>query len=318
MRYIIQAKIVGEFMPAKSLKIGECCISKTFDFLHQPDDMPTIPVRMKDSEFHVLERGVRNFVHYPQRSIRVRAIESEYGIETTVDAASLYGAIEEANERFADVTGVLSLSVRSTVKAVGNRRIKRRGYGKYYDFEIVAAYLTAKGNRVRVKLPEPPLASSNFFPESPSKAFVARARKYLACQSGAFPKSMVYFRQASKERYSGNANAIETLLSFVKCIELIAKAIPVEQVIGAKSKKPRKLYTGKRIELIGKKLKVTKKYIGWAKQAWKDRSEQDLAHANSNHQPRWLSINYDQLDAAASEYLIRYWQYLTKGDSARK
>lgn len=79
MQYIVQSKIVGEFMPAKSLTIGGCRVDKTFDFLHQPDDMPTIPVCMKDSEFHVLEHGVKNFVHYPQKPIRVRTIESEYG-----------------------------------------------------------------------------------------------------------------------------------------------------------------------------------------------------------------------------------------------
>lgn len=143
MKYHVVAKFLGTYMPSNKAKIGDCVISKSYDQYRIDDDRPEIPTRSKDTEFHCLEKGVKNYIYYPQELISVRTFESEYLITTEVEIHSEYDALKTAGERFSDVASVLALVAKNKVIKLNNRRIRRGD--EIYDFEIIGIFLK-KGN----------------------------------------------------------------------------------------------------------------------------------------------------------------------------
>src|SRR3989344_3775973 len=139
MRYQVYAKFLGTYMPEKRAKIGDCVIVKSYEQYRIDDDRPEIPTRSTDSEFHILERGVKNYIQYPQELISVRTFESEYLITTEVRTNSEYDALKAAGERFSDVASALALVAKNRVVKLNDRRIKR--VDEVYDFEIIGIFL---------------------------------------------------------------------------------------------------------------------------------------------------------------------------------
>ena len=190
MKYTIFAKFLGTYMPEKKAKIGSCIILKSYDQYHLEDDRPAIPTRSKSSEFHSLEKGVKNYIYYPQQIISVRTFESEYLITTEVDMQSEYDALKIANERFSDVASALSLIAKNKVINTPNKKRIKRG-DEIYDFEIIGIFIKKDKHLIRLKLPSPLINGRNFFPKQFPKNFLTKAKKYLKFQDPVFQKGLV-------------------------------------------------------------------------------------------------------------------------------
>jgi hypothetical protein len=312
MKYHVVAKFLGTYMPSNKAKIGDCVISKSYDQYHIDDDRPEIPTRSKDTEFHCLERGVKNYIYYPQELISVRTFESEYLIATEVKTHGEYDALKTAGERFSDVASVLALVAKNKVIKLNKRRIKRGD--EIYDFEIIGVFLKKGKQLIRLKLPRPLINGRNFFPKQFPKGFMAKARKYLSFRDQVFTKGLVYFQRATAMRYSGVFNDLEIILNFVKCIELISWHVGEDDHFGISKKKFKDLPTKKVIELAGKKLKVTTKTIKAAKKMWDARNKGDIAHKDLYFNPYSrrstnAMINYHDLESSVAEYLRKYYEY---------
>lgn len=315
MKYHVRAKFLGSYMPGKRARIGDCVILKSYDQYHIDDDRPEIPTRSKDFEFHCLERGVKNYIYYPQELISVRTFESEYLITTEVETHSEYDALKTAGERFSDVASALALVAKNKIVKLNNRRIKRGD--EVYDFEIIGVFLKKGKQLIRLKLSKPLINGRNFFPKQFPKEFLPKAKGYLSFHDQVFTKGLIYFQRATAMRYSGVFNELEITLNFVKCIELICWYAGDDDHFGFPKKKFGDLPTKKVIELAGKKIKVTKKTIKEAKRLWDARNIGDVAHKTLYFNPysrRSTSalINYRDLESNAAEFLRKYYEYRKK------
>jgi len=315
MKYHVIAKFLGTYMPSNKAKIGGCVILKSYDQYHIDDDRPEIPTRSKDSEIHCLEKGVRNYIYYPQEWISVRTFESEYLISTEVETHSEYDALKTAGERFADVASVLTLVAKNKVVKLNNRRIKRGD--ETYDFEIIGIFLKKGKQLVRLKLPKPLINGRNFFPKQFPKGFLNRAKRYLSFQDQVFTKGLVYFQRATAMRHSGVFNDLEIILNFIKCIELICWDIGEDNRFGLSKKKFKELSTKKIIKSSGKKIKVTGKTIKIAEKMWDVRNKEDIAHKDLYFNPYSRRstnalINYTEFEFSAAEFLKKYYEYRKK------
>lgn len=307
MKFYVCAKILGNFLPAKPIKIGDCKIEKSHNSID--DERPQIPIRDKSSEFHILERGVRNYTVFPQKPISVRTFESDYMISTVVDEVNIYHALEKAEKRFMDVVAVLSLAIKQTTRKAGGKRFRRDG--ELYDFEILAMFMKSKGQSIRVRLPNPLTGGHNYFPEQFPKGFTAKAKKYLACQDPIFRKGLIYLERAYRMHNSGNFSEMEIILNLVKCIELISDSLGIGKIFDKKVKKRRDPTAKELFKLAGERLNVFQKNIKYAQQAWDARSKLDVAHKHSGY--RILPFaNHDKLSATANDYLVKYHKYISK------
>ncbi|QQR60842.1 hypothetical protein IPH19_05580 [Candidatus Uhrbacteria bacterium] len=109
-KYIVYAKILGDFLPERKVKIGECHIEKTTAFLER--DLPEIPIIEKRSASHSLSKGVDAFIHYPQQPVSIRTFESSYLVSTEISEENLYFVLKEAEDRFTDLIASLSLALK--------------------------------------------------------------------------------------------------------------------------------------------------------------------------------------------------------------
>jgi len=312
MKYQVCAKILGSYMPEKRSKIGDCIILKSYDQYHIDDDRPEIPTRSKDSEFHCLGQGVKNYIYYPQELISIRTFESEYLITTEVETHSEYDALKTAGERFADVASTLALVAKNKVVKLNNRRIKRGD--EVYDFEIIGVFFKKGKQSIRLKLPRPLINGRNFFPKKFPIGFLSKAKKYLSSRDPVFTKGLVYFQRATAMRYSGVFNDLEIILNFIKCIELICLHIGEDDRFGLSKNKFKELSIKKIIDLAGKKIRVTSKTIKSAKKFWDARNQGDIAHKNLYFNPysrrsTHALINFHELESSAAEFLIKYHKY---------
>ena len=317
MKYRIYAKFLGSYMPAKKAKIGECIILKSYDQYHIDDDRPETPTRSKDTEFHCLEKGVRNYIYYPQGLISVRTFESEYLITTEVEMYNEYDAIKKAVERFSDVASVLALTAKNKVIKLNNKRIRRGD--EVYDFEIIGIFLKKGKQLIRLKLPRPLINGRNFFPKAFPKNFLIKTKKYLSFRDQVFVKGLIYFQRATAMRYSGVFNDLEIILNFIKSIELICWHVGEDDRFGLSKKKFENLSTKQVIELAGKKIKVTKKTINMTKNMWDARNKGDIAHKNLYFNPysrrsTIALINYSDLESSSAEFLRKYYDYRTSSN----
>lgn len=317
MKYYIYAKILGSYMPEKRARIGECTILKSYNQYHWDDDRPVIPIRSKDSEFHCLGQGVKNYIYYPQELISVRTFESEYLITTEVKTHSEYDALKTAVERFTDVSSSLSLVARNKTVKLYKRRIKRGD--EFYDFEIIGIFIKKNKQLMRLKLPDPPANGRNFFPKQFPKGFLSQAKKHLSFHDPIFKKGLIYFQRATAMRYSGVFNELEIILNFIKCTELICWHVGEDDRFGLSKKKFKDLPTKKVIEFAGKKIRATNKTIKSAKRFWDIRSKGDVAHKDLYFNPYSRRstnalINYHELESSVAEFLRKYYEY-RKGNS---
>ena len=302
-------------MPKKTAKIGDCKILKSYDQYHFDDDRPEIPVRSKDTEFHCLERGVRNYIYYPQELISVRTFESEYLVTTEVESHSEYDALKEANERFSNVVASLSLVAKNRTAKLGKKRIKRGD--EIYDFEIIGIFIKKDKRFIRLKLPRPLISGRNFFPKEFPKGFLSQAKKYLQFNELVFRKGLIYFQRAIAMKYSGVFSDLEIVLNFVKCIELICWKVGEDDYFGLSKTKFKNLRTKEVFEYAGKKMKVRSETIKIAKKAWDARSNGDIAHQYLYFNPyskrssmeAFTLVNYVDLESCASEFLRKYYEY---------
>ena len=312
MKYHIYAKFLGTYMPNRKVRLGECTILKSYDQYHLDDDRPVIPVRSKDSEFHCLEHGVKNYIYYPQDLISVRTFESEYLITTEVNTYSEYDALNTAVERFSDVSSALSLVAKNKIVKLGKRRIKRGD--EFYSFEIVGIFIKKNKQLIRLKLPGPLVNGHNFFPKQFPRRFLSKVKQYLSSRDPIFTKGLVYFQRATAMKYSGVFDELEIILNFIKCIELICWHIGEDDFFRLSKKKFKDLPTKKVIELAGKKIKVTNKTIKSAKRLWDARNKGDIAHKNLYFNPYSRRstnafINYLELESTTAEFLRKYYEY---------
>jgi hypothetical protein len=315
MKYHIYAKFLGSYMPKKIAKIGDCKILKSYDQYHFDDDRPEIPVRSKDTEFHYLEKGVRNYIYYPQELISVRTFESEYLIVTEVESYSEYDALKKASDKFSDVVASLSLVAKNKTVKLGKKRIKKGD--EIYDFEIIGIFIKKGGRFIRLKLPKPFINCRNFFPKGFPKGFLSQAKKYLQFNDLVFRKGLIYFQRATAMRYSGVFSDLEIILNFVKCIELICWNIGEDDRFGLSRKKFENLSTKEVIKHAGRKMKVRLKTIKIAKKAWDVRSKGDVAHRYLYFNPYDkksvnVLMNYIDLESCVAEFLRKYYKYRVK------
>ncbi len=313
MKYYSFAKLLGTYMPEKKATIGNCTILKSYDQYYLEDDRPAIPTRSKSFEFHSLEKGVKNYIFYPQQIISVRTFESEYLITTEIDMHSEYDALKIASERFSDVASALSLVAKNRVINTPNKKRIKRG-DEIYDLEIIGIFIKKRKRLIRLKLPSPLVNGRNFFPKQFPKNFLAQAKKYLQFQDSVFQKGLVYFQRATAMKHSGVFNQLEIILNFVKCIELICWQVGESDRFGLSKTKFKELKTKKAIELGGKRIGVTQKAIQIAKNSWDTRNKGDVAHKDLYFNPysRRSSnalINFDILESNASEFLRKYHKY---------
>lgn len=305
-------------MPEKKAKIGDCLVLKSYDQYHIDDDRPEIPVRSKDSEFHCLGQGVKNYIYYPQEMPSVRTFESEYVITTEMKAYSERDAVGIAAERFSDVAVSLSLVAKNKVVKINNKRIRRGD--EIYDFEIIGIFLKKNKRLIRLKLPRPLINGRNFFPKAFPKNFLAQAKKYITSRDLVFKKGLIYFQRATAMRHSGVFNDLEIILNFVKCTELICWDVVEDDNFGPSKKKFKKLEVKKVIERAGKKIKVASKTIQDAKNAWDVRNKGDVAHKDLYFNPysrksTHALVNFDILERSAAQFLIKYYQYRQQNPS---
>lgn len=321
IEYSIYAKFLGTYMPEKSVEIGDCVISKEYIFFN--DDRMIIPIRDKSSEFHLLEKGLKNFIMYPQEPVSVRTFESEYTIKTKVIAQNDYWAVQKAKEKFFDVSTILSIIAKN--EYVHFLDEKRKVDYESYDFEIIAIFIEKNNKLVRVKLPEVCVSGRNFFPKKFPKKFLEQAKKYLLCNDPIFRKGLIYFQRATIMRYSGIFDELDIVLNFVKCAELICNTVSNETRCGLSSltefNKQRKSNGMKWIyKCIGEKLGVNEEFTNSIIEAWHNRNCNDIAHGHEYYNPvNKLSntlalINYEKLEASAAEFLRKYYQYKNKND----
>ena len=73
MKYTIEAKILGYFLPENQLKIADCFIQKSYHQFSMSDDSPGLPVRDKTNETTLHAQGLLNMITYPQKPISVRS-----------------------------------------------------------------------------------------------------------------------------------------------------------------------------------------------------------------------------------------------------
>jgi len=302
MKYYIYAKILGTFLPTKSLTINDCKIKKGYPNEHKPYDRPEIPVRDDGMMHHTLSHGVTSFIYYPQKPLGLRTFESDYTLTTTINAYDISRAVESAKSKFEEVVAVLSLNLKTTVRKIGSKRVKRDD--ENYDFEIVAAYIKHKKSYTRVKLPEPLVNGHNFFPVTPPKGFTNKAKKILDCKDPIFWKALLYIHKNTKLRDSGYFDELMVTLNFVKCIELITKTV----ITAEKNAKGKNMYMKERMELAGKLLGVSKQKVKYAQEAWDVRNDSDIAHAKGHRSGKFPNFFYNQ--AAANEFLIKYYNYV--------
>ncbi|MDD3191027.1 MAG: hypothetical protein PHI66_05065 [Candidatus Pacebacteria bacterium] len=322
MKYTILAKFIGSYMPENKIKIGECIIFKSYKQYDLEDNRTVVPIRSKSSEFHCLEKGVRNYIHYPQRMISTRTFESEYLIRTEVDSYSLWQALEEATNRFNDVSMALSLVAKNVVVKVGAKRIKKAR--ESYDFEISGAFIDEDKEKIRVKLPEPGINVVNFFPRKYPRGFVSKAKDYLSYNDPIFKKGMIYLQRASVMKYSGVFNELDIIINQVKLIEMVAKEIgEKENRFGLNKKEYKKLGTKGVIEKAGSKIKIKRETIEKTRDMWDFRNKGDIAHQNlyynfySKNSSNFL-INYDVLEKIACEFLTKYYEYMEELKESHK
>ena len=317
IEYHIYAKFLGTYMPEKSVKIGDCTISKECNFFD--DDRMTIPVRDKSSEFHLLRKGLQNFILYPQEPISVRTFESEYVIKTKIVSQSEYFAIREAKEKFFDISTVLSIIAKNEDVQVGSR--KRKVDYETYDFEIVAIFVKKNNKFVRLKLPDVGVCGRNFFPKKFPKNFLKQTVEYLSFSDPVFKKGLIYFQRATTMRYSGIFDELDVMLNFIKCVELICDTISKETKCNLASnkefKKQKKKKNGKKwiYQCVGSELGVDQKFIDNIIEAWSNRNENDVAHGHEYYNPvnklsnTFASVNYETLEACSAEFLRKYYEY---------
>ncbi|MCX6789575.1 MAG: hypothetical protein NTZ42_03130 [Candidatus Gribaldobacteria bacterium] len=315
MKYNVYAKFLGSYMPNKKVRLGGCTILKSYDQYHLDDDRPVIPVRSKDTEFHCLEHGVKNYIYYPQGLISVRTFESEYLIITEVETHSEYDALKTAVERFLDISSTLSLVAKNKIVKLGKKRIKRGD--EFYDFEIIGIFIKKNRQLIRLKLPGPLVNGHNFFPKQFPEGFLSKAKKYLSFRDLIFTKGLVYFQRATAMRESGIFNELEIILNFVKCIELVCWHIGEDDHFGLPKKKFKNLPTKKVIALAGKKIKVTNKTVESAKKLWDARNKGDVAHENlyfNSYSRRSTNamLNFRDIESDAAEFLVKYYKYREK------
>jgi len=254
-----------------------------------------------------LEKGVRNFISFPQQIISTRTFESEYLITTEVEMHGEYDALRIASERFSDVATTLSLVAKNKVINTANKKRIKRG-DETYDFEILGIFIKKGKRLIRLKLPPPLISSRNFFPKPFPKNFLGRAKKYLQLQDSVFQKGLIYFQRATAMKHSGTFNHLEIVLNFVKCIELISSQVATVK------KKQKDLGMKKLIEVSGKEIGVVLKAIKGAKESWDARNKGDIAHEDLYFNPysRRSSnaiINIDILESNTSEFLRKYHKY---------
>lgn len=302
-------------MPEKKAKIGECVIVKSYDQYYLEDDRPAIPVRSKDTEFHCAEKGVKNYIYYPQGQISVRTFESEYLITTEVETLSEHDALKIAVNRFFDVSSVLSLVAKNRTVKMGNKRIKRGD--EFYDFEIIGVFIKKNKHLIRLKLPKPLINGRNFFVKQFPRGFLLKAKKYLSFRDQIFIKGLIYFQRATAMKYSGVFNELEIIMNFAKCVELICWYVRNDDKFGLSKKKFKNLKTKMVIDLAGKKIRARKKVINIVKKSWDDRNRADVAHKNLYFNPYSRSsthalINYQDLEYATAEFLRKYYDYRIK------
>ena len=318
MKYQIYAKILGNFFSDKSIRIGACTIKKDYIQLSLDDDRPNIPVTDKNLEHHILGQTVRNYIFYPQSPISVRTFESEHIITTEINSRSDYDAMKIAYDRFTDVTNSLSLSMKSTVRTLGKKRY--RSIDDNYDFEIFALFRKQGKDLIRLKMPKPLINGHNYFPKTPPKNFITRARKYLNFKDPIFVKGLMYLNRANSMNDSGNFNGTDKALNLIKCIELVSRWVDKDNRFGLSKTDYDNLRAKEVFKLAGKLIKVTSKNITKAQKAWDLRNKGDLAHQHPGFNPYDKSsthpvsglVYYPDLESAASEYLIKYFQYRLK------
>lgn len=315
MKCLVYAKILGTYMPEKKSRIGDCIIEKSYEQYHFEDDRPCIPVRSKSTEFHCLEKGVKNYIYYPQDYISSRTFESEYIIKTEVATGIPSDAIEKAFDRFSNVCITLSMVAKNKIVTLNKRRYKRRD--EYYDFEIFSVFIKRNRHYIRIKIPQPLVNGRNYFPKKFPKNFLNQAKKYLAFNDRIFQKGLIYFQRATFMKYTGIFNDLEIILNAVKCIELISYEIAKEDRFGLSKKEFYKLYTKDIFQKAGKKIKVTQKTIDKAKYLWDERSKGDVAHSNESYNPYSKRsanafVNLDDLESTVNEFLIKYYNYKIK------
>ncbi len=313
-KYIIYAKILGNFLPENIFIIGNCTIKKDLNATDTELDIPEIPVRMKSTEFHILEKGVRNFVIQPRNPISVRNFNSDYIITTEVSESNIYHALSEANDRFLDAVSALTLAIKNTTYRVGKKRFRRSD--QIYDFEIVSVYIRNGRKLERVKLPAPLSGGHNYFPKPPSAKFSAVARKYYNYQEPIFRKAMIYLQRSLMMRKYGLFGSIDVSLNLIKAIELIARNIDKTNHFGLNKSEYKNLKTKELFVLAGKLLKVRQKSITNAKKAWDERNKKDISHQTENYNPYHRSsgdlIDWISLEESTADYLIKYYEYINK------
>jgi len=314
MKYLVYAKILGTYMPEKKSRIGDCIVEKSYEQYHFEDDRPCIPVRSKDTEFHCLENGVKNYIYYPQNYISSRTFESEYIIKTEVATGRPSEAIENAFDRFSNVCMTLSMVAKNKTVTLNKKRFKKGS--EYYDFEIFSVFIKRNRRYIRIKIPQPLVNGRNFFPKKFPKNFVNQAKKYLTFNDRIFQKGLIYFQRATFMKYTGIFNDLEIILNAVKCIELICTEIAKENRFGLSKTAFNMLYTKDIFQKAGSKIKVTQKTINKAKHLWDERSKGDVAHSNEYYNPyskRSVNtfVNIDDLESTVNEFLIKYYKSIT-------
>ncbi len=319
IEYHVYAKFLGTYMPEKSVKIGDCIISKECIFFD--DDRMTIPVRDKSSEFHLLKKGLQNFIVYPQEPVSVRTFESEYIIKTKIVSQSEYFAVREAKDIFFDISTALSIVAKN--KEVQIRDRKRKVDYETYDFEIVAIFVEKNNKLIRLKLPDVGVCCRNFFPKNFPQNFIEQANKYLEFEDSIFKKGLVYFQRATTMHHSGVFDELDIMLNFVKCIELICDTISTETKCNLTSnrefEKQKKKDGMKWIyQCVGEEIGVDQKFIDSIIEAWRNRNNNDVAHGHEYYNPvNKLSnilalVNYEILEACTAEFLRKYYEYKSK------
>src|SRR3989344_1026106 len=310
-KYFIYAKILGNFLPEKTLKIGNCTIKKDNYANDIELDHSEIPVRSRSMEFHVLEHGLRTFITYPQNPLSTRNFASDYFIITEVVADSLYRAVSEANDRFMDAVAALTLVIKNKTYKLGKRRVRRSD--EIYDFEIVASFIKHGSRMERLKLPSPSASGHNYFPKLPPAKFNTLARKIYNYKEPIFKKAMVYLQRSLMMRKYGLFNSIDTSLNLIKIIELLAKNTDKTGRFSLPKKKHENLNAKQLFEYSGKRLKVRRKNIQNAKKAWDERNKNDLGHSteyyNPYHKESGGPVNLVSLEEATADYLIKYFYY---------
>lgn len=314
MKYIVYAKFLGAYMPENKATINNCVILKNPNqyYLYLDDDRPIIPVGSKNDEFHCIRQGIKNYIYYSQNLISTRTFESEYLITTEVESYDESNALKIAHERFSTTAIIFSLVAKNKTIKLGNKRIKRKE--EFYYFEIIGILIRREKQLIRVKLPKPSVGGHNFFPRKLPKDFLFKAKNYLKFNDQVFLKGLIYFQRATAMKESGVFSELEIILNFIKCIELICTSIGKDDYFGLSKKQFEKLYTKNIIVLAGKKIKIKNSIIKDAQNFWDIRNKRDIAHQDQYYNPYNLKstnamVNYWDLEATATEFLVKYYKY---------